>query len=62
MIIIEIKKKHKLDLNNKIKNHKNFDKKTKKSKIKNQKKKDQIKISIIPIDETKIKNLYEGSN
>jgi hypothetical protein len=62
MIIIEIKKKHKLDLNNKIKNHKNFDKKTKKSKIKNQKKKDQIKISIIPIEETKIKNLYEGSN
>jgi hypothetical protein len=49
-------------LNNKIKNHKNFDKKTKKSKIKNQKKKDQIKISIIPIEETKIKNLYEGSN
>jgi hypothetical protein len=41
-------------LKDKIKDHKNFDKR---KKLKNQKKKDQIKISIIPIGKTKIKNL-----
>ena len=44
-------------MKDKIKDHKNFDKK--KNKIKNQKKEDQIKISIILI-EKKIKNLIRG--
>ena len=43
-------KKHKLDLKDKIKDHKNFDKKKTK---KNQKKEDQIKISIILIENQK---------
>ena len=48
-----MKKKHKLDLKDKIKDHKNFDKR---KILKKQKKKDQIKISIICIGKTKIKN------
>jgi hypothetical protein len=42
-------------LNDKIKNYKNFNKKEKGKK--NEKKKDQIEISIIPIKKTKIINM-----
>jgi hypothetical protein len=44
-------------LKDKIKDHKNFEKRTKEKKIRNHKKRDQIEISIILIEKTKIKNL-----
>jgi hypothetical protein len=47
--------RYKLDLKDKIKNHKNFDKMTKIKKKRNQKKRDQIEISVILI-EKKYKN------
>ena len=45
--IIKIKKNHKLDLNDKIKNHKNFDKIANET---NQNKRNQTKINIITIE------------
>jgi len=52
-------KKQKIDLKDKMKDYKNFDKWIYKGKKRNQKKKDQIEIHIILI-EKKIKNLIWG--